>query len=152
MTLARFQPMTDVLTLRDAMDRLFEDSFVRPATWTGLPVGHVAVPVDLWETPEAYHLRADLPGLTADDIDINVTADSVQFSGELKGQTDVTTEGWLRQERRTGKFQRGFSLPMQLDPNKVEATFDNGVLSLVLPKAEAVRPRTIKVQANGQKK
>lgn len=151
MTIARFHPMPDVVSLREAMDRLFEDSFIRPSTFTGLPAGQIAVPVDLWETPEAYHLRADLPGLTAEDIDINVTADTIAISGELKGQSDVTSEGWLRQERRYGKFQRAFSLPMQLDANKVEATFENGVLTLVLPKAEAVRPKQIKVTAKAQK-
>lgn len=151
MTIARFHPMPDVVSLREAMDRLFEDSFIRPSTWTGLPAGQIAVPVDLWETPEAYHLRADLPGLTAEDIDINVTADTIAISGELKGQSDVTSEGWLRQERRYGKFQRAFTLPMQLDANKVEASFENGVLTLVLPKAEAVRPKQIKVTAKAQK-
>jgi HSP20 family protein len=147
MTIARFHPMPDVVTLREAMDRLFEDSFIRPTTWSGLPAGQIAVPVDLWETPEAYHLRADLPGLTADDIDINVTADTVSISGELQGQSDVTSDGWLRQERRYGKFQRSFALPAQLESNKIEATFDNGVLTLVMPKAENVRPRQIKVSA-----
>src|SRR5688500_13308977 len=77
MTIAHFHPMPDVVTLREAMDRLFEDSVIRPTTWSGLPAGQIAVPVDLWETREAYHLRADLPGLTAEDIDINVTADTV---------------------------------------------------------------------------
>lgn len=151
MTIARFHPMPDVVTLREAMDRLFEDSFIRPTTWSGLPTGQIAVPVDLWETPEAYHLRADLPGLTAEDIDINVTADTVSISGDVKGQADVSSEGWLRQERRFGKFQRAFSLPTQLESNKVEATFDNGVLTLVMPKAEAVRPKQIKITAKAQK-
>ena len=151
MTIARFHPMPDVLTLREAMDRLFEDSFIRPTTWSGLPTGQIAVPVDLWDTPDAYHLRADLPGLTAEDIDINVTADTVSISGDVKGHADVSNEGWLRQERRFGKFQRAFSLPTQLESNKVEATFDNGVLTLVMPKAEAVRPKQIKITAKAQK-
>lgn len=147
MTLARFRPMDDFVSLREAMDRLFEDSFIRPAAFTGLAAGQIAVPVDLWETPDAYHLRADLPGLGPDDIDINATSDTVQISGEVKSSHDVASEGWLRQERRTGKFQRGFTLPMQIDPNKVEASFHNGVLELTLPKAESVKPRAIKVTA-----
>lgn len=150
MTIARFHPLPDVVSLREAMDRLFEDSFIRPSTWTGLPAGQIAVPVDLWEDQNSYFLRADLPGLTAEDIDINVTADTLSISGETKGTQDVTNEGWLRQERRYGKFQRAFTLPMQLDPNKVEATFENGVLHLVLPKAEAVRPKQIKITAKSQ--
>lgn len=151
MTIARFHPLPDVVSLREAMDRLFEDSFIRPSMWSGLPNGQIAVPVDLWEDQNSYHLRADLPGLTAEDIDINVTADSVSIAGEMKGQSDVTGDGWLRQERRVGKFQRAFSLPTQLDSNKVEATFENGVLTLVLAKAEAVRPKQIKITAKSQK-
>ncbi len=147
MTITRFSPMTDIVSLRDAMDRLFEESFIRPNTWTGLAAGHVAVPVDLWETKDAYHLRADLPGVTADQLDINATSDSLSLSGETKTQSEVTEDGWLRQERRVGKFQRAFTLPMAIDPTKVEATFQNGVLHLVLPKAENVKPRTIKVNA-----
>lgn len=147
MTITRFTPMTDFVSLREAMDRLFEDSFIRPTTYSGLAAGQIAVPVDLWETNDAYHLRADLPGMTPDTIDINVTADTVSFAGETKGQTDVTNDGWLRQERRVGKFQRAFTLPVQIDPNKVQASFEHGVLDLVLPKADQVKPRSIKVNA-----
>ena len=146
-TITRFTPMTDIVSLREAMDRLFEDSFIRPTTWTGLAAGQIAVPVDLWETNDAYHLRADLPGMTPDTIDINVTAEAVSFSGETKAPADVASDGWLRQERRVGKFQRSFSLPMQIDPTKVQATFEHGVLDLVAPKADQVKPRTIKVNA-----
>lgn len=148
MTITRFSPMTDFVSLREAMDRLFEDSFIRPTTWSGLPAGTIAVPVDLWETKDAYHLRADLPGLTSEDLDINVTADTVAIAGEMKTQTDVSNDGWLRQERRVGKFQRAFTLPVQIDPDKVTANFDHGVLDLTLPKADQVKPRTIKVNAN----
>jgi HSP20 family protein len=145
-TIARFTPLSDVVSLREAMDRLFEDSFIRPNGWSGSN-GHLAVPVDLWETKDAYHLRADLPGLRAEDIDMNATADTLTITGEMKPSIDVTDEGWLRQERRFGKFTRSFTLPMQIEPNKVEAKFENGVLELVLPKAENVRPRTIKIKA-----
>lgn len=147
MTIARFSPMTDFVSLREAMDRLFEDSIIRPSTFSGLAAGQIAVPVDLWETNDAYFLKADLPGFAPDQIDINATADTVSISGEMKPQADVTNEGWLRQERRYGKFQRAFTLPVQIDANKVQATFEHGVLSLVLPKADQVKPRTIKVTA-----
>ena len=146
MTIARFTPLTDVVSLREAMDRLFEDSFIRPNGQ------QLAVPVDLWETKDAYHLQADLPGLSADDIEINVTPDTVTISGETKPGTDVTNEGWLRQERLFGKFKRSFTVPMQIDPSKVEAKFTNGVLELVLPKAENQKPRTIKINATANNK
>lgn len=146
MSITRFSPMTDFVSLREAMDRLFEDSFIRPNAWSG-SAGQIAVPVDLWETSDAYHLRADLPGLTPDDIEINVTQGTVQISGETKASADVTSDGWLRQERRTGRFQRAFTLPVQIDPSRVRATFEHGVLDLVLTKADEVRPRSIKVNA-----
>ena len=150
MTIARFTPLTDVVSLREAMDRLFQDSFIRPDGWTS--GSQFAVPVDLWETKDAYHLRADLPGLSAEDIEINATADTFTIAGETKPTADVTAEGWLRQERRFGKFTRSFSVGVQIDPNKVEAKFTNGVLELVLPKAENVKPRTIKINASANNK
>src|SRR5437016_10443538 len=112
------------------MDRLFEDSFIRSNGWASSNGHPLAVPVDLWETKDAYHLRADLPGLTPDDIEISATADTFEISGELGSTADVPNEGWLRQERRSGKFARSFTVPMQIDPTKVEAKFTNGVLEL----------------------
>ena len=152
MTIARFTPINDVVSLREAMDRLFEDSFIRPnGSWSGLAAGQVAVPVDLWETKDAYHLRADLPGLTPEDIEISATADTFEISGELGSTADVPNEGWLRQERRSGKFARSFAVPMQIDPTKVEAKLTNGVLELALPKADNVKPRQIKITATNTK-
>jgi|RhiMetdeSRZDD1v2_1073273.scaffolds.fasta_scaffold06519_14 HSP20 family protein len=151
MTIARFTPLTDIVSLRDAMDRLFEDSFVRSNGLSGLAAGHLAVPVDLWETKDAYQMRADIPGVTPDELEINATSDSISIGGEVKGHADVSENGWLRQERRVGKFQRAFTLPLAIDPTKVEATFENGVLHLVLPKAENMKPRTIKINATNPK-
>jgi HSP20 family protein len=151
MTIARFTPLSDVVSLREAMDRLFEDSFIRPSTWSGVSAGQLSVLTDLWETKDAYHLRADMPGLTAEDIEINATADTIALSGEMKNTSDVANDGWLRQERRVGRFARSFTLPMQIDPTKVDAKFTNGVLELVLPKAENVKPRTIKINATTNK-
>ena len=150
MTIARFTPLRDVVTLREAMDGLFEESFIRPNGWVSSNGQPLAVPVDLWETKDAYHLRANLPGLSPDDVEINATADTLTLGGETKPSTDVTNDGWLRQERRFGKFTRSFTLPMQIDPNTVEAKFNNGVLEVVLPKAENVKPRSIKINANNK--
>jgi HSP20 family protein len=112
-----------------------------------MPAGEVTVPVDLGETKDAFYLRADLPGVSPDDIQISATADTVTITGEIKDDTDKNVETWLRQERCAGRFQRSFALPVQIDPNKVEAHFNNGVLELVLPKSELVKPRTIRVNA-----
>jgi len=150
MAITRFTPISDFVSLRDAMDQLFQESFIRPNGWSG-PAGQIPMPVDLWETKDAYHLRADLPGMAPDDIQINVTGDTVSLAGETKAETDVSSEGWLRQERRAGKFQRAFTLPVQIDANAVTATFTNGVLDLTLPKSESVKPKTVKITAGPQK-
>lgn len=146
MSITRFQPLGDFVSLRDAMDRLFEDSFIRPSQWVN-GNGVFAVPVDLWETAEAYHLRADVPGLTPDDLDINATQDTITISGEVKADAPGENDAWLRRERRYGKFTRSFTLPLQIDANKIDATFENGTLHLVMPKADEVRPKQIKVRA-----
>lgn len=143
----RFDPMQEMVSLRDAMDRLFQDSFIRPTNWTGLSAGAIAVPCDVWETKDAYHVRADLPGLRPDDLQIEATSQAVTISGEVKGvDGDAAGASWSRQERRTGKFERAFAFPMEIDPNKIEATCEYGVLDLVLHKAESVKPKSIKVQ------
>ena len=74
MTIARFTALGDVVSLREAMDRLFEDSFIHPSVWPGVAAGQLALPLDLWETKDAYQLRADLPGVGPDDIEINATS------------------------------------------------------------------------------
>ena len=150
MSITRFQPLGDFVSLRDAMDRLFEDSFIRPAAVWANGVGPLGVQVDLWETKDAYHLRADVPGMKAEDIDINATQDTITLSGELKEEPLGESDAWLRRERRHGKFTRSFTLPVEVDANAVDATFENGVLHLVLPKAEAVKPKQIKVRATAK--
>jgi HSP20 family protein len=131
MTIARFTLMPDIVSLREAMHGL----------------APVAIPVDIWETKDAYHLRADIPGVSPENLEINATADSITISGEVKAGSETVGDNWLRQERRVGTFERAFTLPVAIDPSKVEATFENGVLQLVLPKAESTKPRTIKVNA-----
>jgi HSP20 family protein len=145
MSLTRFDPLRDFVSLREAMDRLLEDSVIRPAGW--IADGHGgAFPVDLFETGDAYVLKATLPGVTPDELDINATAGGVSIKAEVKPDAEVKDQAWLLRERRFGVFQRSFSLPTEIDANKVDASFENGILTLMLPKAEAVRPKQVKVK------
>jgi HSP20 family protein len=145
MSIIRYNPMRDFVSLREVMDRLLEDSVIRP---TMLPVDgrQLGFAADLKETPEAFVLTATLPGVKADQLDINATSESVIVRAETKEETEQKEEHWLLRERRHGTFERTFTLPTQIDPNKVEATFEDGVLTLTLPKSEAVRPKQIKVK------
>lgn len=138
-------PMREFVSLRDAIDRLFEDSFIRPSLRLE---GVTTVPfaVDLFETPDAYVLKAALPGIKPDDITIDATAGMVTVKGEYREEKETKEPEYLRKELRTGTFHRAFELPLSIDPAKVEATFKDGILQVVLPKADIVKPKQIKVK------
>jgi HSP20 family protein len=138
------RPMREFVSLRDAIDKLFADSFIRPAMlFDGETVPFA---VDLYETPEAYVLKGALPGVKPEDITIDATPGMVTVRGEYKLETEVKDESYLRQELRTGVFHRAFELPLSIDPTKVEATFKDGILKVTLGKAEIVKPKQIKVK------
>ena len=137
-------PMREFVSLRDAIDKLFEDSFIRPP----MIFDGSAVPfsVDLYETPEAYVLKGALPGLKAEDISIDATAGMVTVKGEYKEEVEKKERNYIRKELKTGTFHRAFELPLSIEPAKVEAVFKDGVLEVTLPKAEIVKPKQIKVK------
>ncbi len=102
-------------------------------------------PVDIQETDDAYRLTAELPGLTKDDINITLENNVLRLAGERKFEKDVTQEGYHRVERTYGTFARAFTLPSQVSHDKVEAAFENGLLTITVPKAEQAKPRKIAI-------
>ena len=137
-------PVREFVLLRDALDRLFEDSFIRPPMiFDG---STVPFSVDLFETPEAYTLKAALPGMKPEDISIDATAGMVTIKGEYKEEKESKAENFIRKELRTGAFHRAFELPLSIEPAKVDAKFKDGILEITLPKAEVVKPKQIKVK------
>jgi HSP20 family protein len=102
-------------------------------------------PVDIQETEEGYRLQAELPGLTKEDIDITLENNVLRLSGERKFERDVKKESFHRVERTYGTFSRAFALPQQVNAEKVQAAFENGVLTVTVPKAEQARPRKIAI-------
>ena len=102
-------------------------------------------PVDIQETEEAYRLVAELPGLTKDDINITLENNVLRLTGERKFQKDVNKESYHRVERIYGTFARAFTLPTLVSSDKVEARFENGLLTLTIPKAEQAKPRKISI-------
>lgn len=106
-----------------------------------------APPLDIYETPEAYRVVAELPGFGPDDVDVTVNENLLTIKGERKFYDEVSEQSFHRIERRFGQFQRLVSLPSEVDADKVEATFDKGVLTVGIPKAEKAKPKRVEIKA-----
>jgi len=133
------------------MDRLFEVSFIRPSRALE-GVGEVAgTALDIYESPNEVVVKAALPGVKPDDVNIDITGDTLTIKGESKAEQEVKREDYLYQERRYGAFSRTVILPIGLKSDKAEATMEDGVLTLTIPKAEEVKPKAIKVKAKEKK-
>ena len=145
--LVRWEPFRDLISLREAMDRLFEESFVRPSEGRLALAGAGALAVDMYETDDAVVVKSAIPGIKAEDIDISITGDTLTIKGETKAEEEVNEENYIRRERRHGAFCRTLALPLPVVPAKADAEFENGVLTLTLPKAEEVKPKAIKIRA-----
>jgi HSP20 family protein len=145
-SLIKWEPLSDLVSLRDAMDRLFEDSFVR---MRGLPAIFGAEPLalDVYETADSVVVKTAVPGVKPEDIDITITGDVLTIKGETKTEEKVEETNYIRQERRYGAFQRSVQLPGSLLTEDAKATFEDGVLTLTIHKSEKAKPKTIKVEA-----
>jgi len=133
------------MTLREAMDRLFDDAFTRPLS--GRDGGWSTPAVDMYQTDNDVVVKAALPGFKADDVQINVTGDVLTIRGEMKHEDEQKDKAWHIREHRWGSFERSISLPTDVVSEKAQADFDNGILTITLPKAEEVKPKTITVKA-----
>jgi len=145
--IVRWEPFRDLISLREAMDRLFEESFVRPRTGWPAPLSAGTLAVDMYETDQDVVVKSSVPGVKPEDIDITITGDTLTIKGEAKSEEKVEEANYVRQERRYGAFSRSLTLPTTIVGDKAKAEFENGVLTLTLPKAEEVKPKTIKVKA-----
>ncbi len=144
--LTRWTPST-YPTQRDPMTRLM-DAFLNGTLGQSEEVSNRTwmPPVDIQETEEAFVLSAELPGLTKKDIEISIENSTLRLSGERKFERNVDKENYHRVERAYGSFSRSFSLPSQIDAEKVDANFKDGVLTITIPKAEHARPRRIAIK------
>lgn len=143
--LIRWEPMREVMTLREAMDHLFDDAFTRPVGMAGSSVPAL----DLYQTNDAVVVKAALPGFKPDDVQISVTNDVLTLRGEYKmdggnGQNDAV---YHIRERRYGSFERSLTLPTSVQTDKAKADFENGILTIQLPKSEEVKPKSITIKA-----
>ena len=140
-----WEPMRDAVTLREAIDRLFQDSFVRPSAGgqSGSTAGNL--PIDLYETPDNYVLIASLPGFRPEDVDITVHGDVLTIRAEYKNGEAPQNAQYLVRERRSASLGRQIQLPRSVMPDRANAEFEYGVLRLTLPKAESEKPKTIRI-------
>lgn len=142
--LIRWQPMRDFLTIREAMDQLFNEM---ATSQLGRPEGFGYPAVDMYQTENDVIIKATLPGIKAEDMQISVTGDVLTLRGEVRGEEETKNSSYHIRERRFGSFSRSIPLPAPVLADKSKAEFEDGVLTLVLPKAEEVRPKTITVKA-----
>ena len=139
-------PSEALMPLREAVNRLFEDSFIWPGrleVFTGR-----TFPVDVYETKDqqGYVVEASLPGVKPEDISITAIGDTLTISYATRGEEKVEKPNYVRRECYDGELRRTISLPTQIDPEKVQATYEHGVLKLVVPKVEAAKPKQITVK------
>ena len=143
----RWQPMNEALSLRQAMDRLFEDSWVSNRAWGNLPGAWSEPTLDVYETPDTVVVQAAVPGVKADQVDITVQGNYLAISGQTKSDTQTEDKNYLRRESRTGTFSRMIELPAGLQTDRADAKFEDGVVTITFPKAEQIKPKKITVQA-----
>lgn len=140
----RWTPFEDMLSLRDAVGQLLEDSVVRPASRS--TSGALMPALDLAESSDAYYVELSVPGFTPENLDITVQENVLTVSGEIKQQEQRQDRTYHRVERRHGSFTRSVTFPTNIKADAISASCSNGILSIEIPKAEEVKPRKISVQ------
>ena len=145
MTLVRrTNPFGELVSLRHAMDRLFEDSFVR-SRWNGNSEEH-QLALDVYATPDSLVVEAALPGVKPDDVDVSVLGDTLTISANTASEQSRDDDGYSYREIRRGSFSRTVTLPTGLKTDAATASFENGMLRLSFPKAEEAKPRQIQIK------
>jgi len=149
MSIERWDPFRDSVSLRDAMSMLLQESYVRPG---GGPsqAGHSTLPLDIGETEDGFVVKAALPGVKPEDVQITVHGDTLTIRAESQAEEEKKGEHWHVRERRFGSFQRAVALTTPVNSDKAQAHFEHGILTLTLPKSESARPRQIKVNGVAQ--
>lgn len=147
--LARWDPFRDFLTLRHSMDRLFDRFFEDSNYWQTVSW---SMPLDVIERDDEFVVKASLPGINPDDLEITYSDNVLTIKGEIKREEEVEEARYHLRERRYGSFSRSISLPTRIDADQIEANYESGELHLRLPKTEEVRPKRIQIQAGSPQK
>lgn len=151
-TLSRWNPMREMNSLRNEMNRLFDRAFEDGPLTQWQPSTSWGLAMDIVENDDAFVVTASVPGMNPDDIDITISDNVLTIKGEYKADETIDEEKYHIRERRFGSFGRSISLPVSVKADDVDASYDKGVLTLTIPKADEVKPRRIAIKAhtNGQ--
>jgi len=147
--LTRWDPFREMMSLRSAMDRMIENSLGTGNSWSQPVSWDLAL--DVVENTENFMVRASVPGVKPDDIEITFTDNVLTIKGEVKSDKEISEDQYHMRERRYGSFSRSISLPNRIKSDAISATYDSGVLTLTLPKVEEVKPRRIQIQGSAPK-
>jgi HSP20 family protein len=146
----RWDPFQEMAGMRNAMDRLLEQSFGRfPALRNGEELGPSSLGLDVVETNDGFVIKAAIPGVDPGEVDISIEDDILTIRGEFAEKDEAQESQYLRRELRYGSFQRSLRLPPTVDPDKSHAEFEHGLLRLTLPKKPEARARSIKITPQG---
>jgi HSP20 family protein len=146
--LVRWEPLREMMwpsAMRDAMERMFDEGMLRAPVPFG-SWGEGALAVDMYETDEAVVVKTAIPGIKAEDIEVSVTGDTLTIKAETREEEEVKRENYLRRERRFGSYCRSVTLPGGLKTDEADADYEDGILVLSFPKAEEIKPKSIKVK------
>ena len=147
--LSRRDPFREMFTLRNAMDRMFDNFLMGPEEWT--QQAGWGFPLDVSENEDEFLVKASLPGVKPDDLEITYNNNTLTIKGEVKAEEEREGDHYHLHERRYGTFSRSITLPTSVDPDKIKANYDSGILTLHIPKAEEARPKRIQIQSGQQK-
>jgi HSP20 family protein len=144
MTMMRWDPFRERGGLRHLVDKLVDESLIRPSQWLESLAGDF--PLDIYESNGDIVVRAALPGIKPDDVEISVSGDTLTIRGEHKEEEQVREDSYFRRELRYGGLSRSVPLPMEVQSDKAEATYEDGMLTVSLPKGDKQKPRQIKMK------
>ena len=146
--LVRWDPLREMRMMREMMDRLFEETFAPLMERRGVAESWALLPrVDMYETDSEVVVKATVPGVKPEDLEITVTGNVLTIKGEVKEEEQEEGVNYVCQERVFGSFRRDLTLPVDVNVDKAEATFKNGILTLRLPKVEEAKPKRLTVKA-----
>jgi HSP20 family protein len=144
--LTRYNPFREMYALQKAVDRMFDQTVENRSPWEAPAVWDVAL--DVAENKDEYTVKASVPGINPDDVEITFTDNTLTIKGEIKEEKEANGAQYVLRERRYGQFSRSIGLPVHIQADSIHANYDAGVLTLHLPKAEEVKPRKIAIKAS----